>query len=789
MKPIAENSTEKRIIEEELRLLARVSSTLTTLSTRHAGAPDYDAELISLRDQLADAKPEDLAPIVEQMTRISALAQNYGKGRDLPIDPRSPYFAHMRLHEEDRRRDVLIGKRSFIDRPSGIQIVDWRHAPVSRIYYRYDEGDDYDETFGTKSIQGHVEFRRNVTIQNATLLRIGYQDTVLTVDGTGTWFAHESQGKHLLKGGQGKASRPPTIVRGSSKSQLGVGHQPTYHADKHLPEIAALIDPTQFELISQPHSGVVILQGGAGTGKTTVALHRIAFLNFAYPKLFRPETILVIVPTQALARYVNQVLPSLGVHGVRIDTAHSWFEHTRHKVLPHTSKRYCDDTPSTVVRLKKHPLLLRLFQEEVAAQTARINADIETLLDEQNQFQEEWRRAWHTTTHLPLVTRLRKLITFVIEHTALSLVLRQRLESDLRTKLRRARDVVRDWAEILTDRKRISESVDRFYPHAFSAHEIEQTCRWCAEQSEEVEPVENDPDLNETYRSVDGHDERLLTRAGKFDAADDGLLLYLAILKEGQLSVSSNKRIGFEHIVVDEAQDLSAIELKVLFEIASKRKSMTLAGDPVQRIVFDNSFSSWEERLRELQMTVTANTTLKLGYRSTEEVMSLAQSFVENESGSSTWLAQRSGAPVELHQVSDHGEAVAFLVDALRSVIQREPLASICLITRHRAQAAMYAEALTHAEVPNIRRVLNHDFSFKPGIDVTDVSQVKGLEFDYVIVLDVSATTYHRSQECRHLLHIAVTRAAHQLWLISVGTPSPLLPTSLLPTDSIRSKR
>ena len=91
----------------------------------------------------------------------------------------------------------------------------------------------------------------------------------------------------------------------------------------------------------------------------------------------------------------------------------------------------------------------------------------------------------------------------------------------------------------------------------------------------------------------------------------------------------------------------------------------------------------------------------------------------------------------------------------------------------------MYADALVRAEVPNLRLVRQQDFSFRPGIEVADVAQVKGLEFDYVLLLDVTAGNYPDSQESRHLLHIAATRAAHQLWLISVGSPSPLLPQTL----------
>ncbi len=67
------------------------------------------------------------------------------------------------------------------------------------------------------------------------------------------------------------------------------------------------------------------------------------------------------------------------------------------------------------------------------------------------------------------------------------------------------------------------------------------------------------------------------------------------------------------------------------------------------------------------------------------------------------------------------------------------------------------------------------DFPFKAGVDVTDVRQVKGLEWDYVVLLDVNTNTYPAEDEARHLLHIAATRAAHQLWLITTGTPSPLV--------------
>jgi DNA helicase-2/ATP-dependent DNA helicase PcrA len=88
----------------------------------------------------------------------------------------------------------------------------------------------------------------------------------------------------------------------------------------------------------------------------------------------------------------------------------------------------------------------------------------------------------------------------------------------------------------------------------------------------------------------------------------------------------------------------------------------------------------------------------------------------------------------------------------------------------------MYFRALRGAEVTAMRRVTEQDFSFTPGIEVTDVRQVKGLEFDYVLLLDVNVESYNDTPESRHLLHIAATRAAHQLWLICPGISSPVFP-------------
>src|SRR5512139_4196406 len=164
---VEKNSLGAKIIAEEERLYGQVQARVALGEEDEGrpqiGASDLDVDLLSLRDQIAEARAEDLPPLIEQMTRLAALKARLGGGRSLPVDITSPYFAHLRLKENGKSRDVLVGKRGFIDREANVQIVDWRNAPVSRIYYRYEEGDDYEEEIAGRKVDGFVEARRNIS--------------------------------------------------------------------------------------------------------------------------------------------------------------------------------------------------------------------------------------------------------------------------------------------------------------------------------------------------------------------------------------------------------------------------------------------------------------------------------------------------------------------------------------------------------------------------------------------------------------------------------------------------
>jgi len=218
------DSTVPSVVVEEIEILERVRSHLGAAGSRSAGAGDYDSELVSLRDAIAEARPEDVPPLVEHMTRLQALAAQRGMGDEAPLDPSCPYFGHLGLEEGGERRDVLLGKRTYLAPEAGIRIVDWRNAPVSRMYYRYDEGDDYEEEFGGTVRRGDVVARRSVTVADGELVRVSSHEGVWVLRG-GEWQRLGGSAARL-SGGQGAAVRAERTATPESDREFWLPRSP-----------------------------------------------------------------------------------------------------------------------------------------------------------------------------------------------------------------------------------------------------------------------------------------------------------------------------------------------------------------------------------------------------------------------------------------------------------------------------------------------------------------------------------------------------------------------------------
>jgi ATP-dependent DNA helicase UvrD/PcrA len=809
------------LVSEEERCLERVVSHVQNRPVESVARRviDYDKQLIDLRDQIAQARLEDVPPLLEQMERLQNLAARQGQSTQGHVDARSPYFGRMVLREEGRNREILIGRSTYVDTRAGVRIVDWRDAPVSRLYYRYNEGDDYEETFGERDVEGEILTRRSLTIVDTRLRRIVAPQGVFVRPSSGDWRRGGTNLK--LHGGQGSALRAEQHHR---PGKLGVGADEAGE-DRHLKAITALIDPRQFELITKPDSGLVVIQGGAGSGKTTIGLHRLAYLAFQDKRRFRPDRMLVIAFNQALVRYISKILPALDVAGVGVRTYVEWANRLRVAHFPELTRRVADDTPNVVTRLKKHPAMLRAIDDHVERVAGGIGQRIDSALADDPDLAQKVAAELRGGRGRPLAHRLHALSAWV-ERNRVSGRSLNVLEREIRRGLATAQDVVSAWSELITDRAALTRATTAHAPGQFSPSDLNQAFDWCATQSALVlleaeqgqeaaakalqdkaadkparrldrdrgdrerggreradrEPAprrDGEPEGNRGDGS-DAEEEQQPVDQAQLDAEDDTLLLRFSQRMRGPLlRPGSQEALTYEHILIDEAQDLSPVELAVITQTVTGGQSITLAGDVAQRLYMDNGFTGWDDLLSELSLTHVQVEPLQITYRSTEQVTAFAHAVLGPLAPAAPPVATRLGAPVELFCFAHSGDAVGFLSEALRELSADEPQASIAVVARYPEQADLYYAGLRQAEIPNLRRVAEQDFPFKAGVDVTDLRQVKGLEFDYVILVEMNQSTYPAEDESRHLLHIGATRAAHQLWLLCTGKPSELLPKAM----------
>ncbi|MDB4987969.1 MAG: UvrD/Rep helicase family protein, partial [Myxococcaceae bacterium] len=562
--------------------------------------------------------------------------------------------------------------------------------------------------------------------------------------------------------------------------------------------------------------------GGAGSGKTTIGLHRLAYLAYNEPKRFRRDKMLVVVFNKALARYISKVLPALGVEGVPVVIYEEWVTKLRRDHFPILPKEVADETPLAVSRMKKSPAMLTLINTRVNEVEQRI---LNTLLGAaaEEADRELLRRAWRETVKQALSVRLEMLSRWAQSERSLAQPVRRAIQGAVSRHARGTADVLSVWSEMLTDLTALKKVFAEQTNNDLADHELLEAHQWCVRRCPQVasewddhleegtrpDPAETDDTARDSAREArreessdtdgvelpaglrpgadssddfdDRDDEQVQTDLPTLiDHEDETLLLLLYQRLRGPLMTHKQREvIEFEHVLVDEAQDLSPVELSVVMSITTPQRSITLAGDVAQRLHMDNGFSGWSDVLAQLGLSHVEIEPLKLSYRSTYEIIEYAHQILGPLAPEEMGKATRGGAPVELFRFAHSGDAVGFLSEALRDLARAEPRASIAVIARYAEQADLYYKGLVNAEVPNVRRVADQDFPFKPGVDVTDVRQVKGLEFDYVILLEANTATYPTSDEARHLMHIAATRAAHQLWLTCTAEPSLLIPELL----------
>ena len=522
-------------------------------------------------------------------------------------------------------------------------------------------------------------------------MRIIGDRVVLTRGEDGQWTRSGRDAVALSLGGAGTAARPGSLGVG-----IGVGS-----AGGPL-DVTALLDAEQFAAISAPPEEALLVLGSAGSGKTTVALHRLAHIAAREPKNYPLARMGVVVPEEGLARLSRRLLQPLGVGKAQVKTLDAWSHDLARQVFSDPIPRICMDAPALVSGLKRHPALYDALCERFGG-----------IKPENTSLKRLRRRLADAFTDRSFLRRR--------DGVGGGLLPRGGVEDGAThhaAACRVGREALRHHRPGNETRGRRPCRLGGHAGRARGARSTSRTCRSCFPSSVE--------------RGARG-----------FSAA---------------------------HLVLDEAEDFALFELFVLGKLLEDTRSVTLAGTKLSRHL--RASRGGRDRSRPWGRARPNLPTRRFvpmpeagGRPRTRGILGHLAPAAERR------LARRRAG--RTFEFPSEQQAELFVADPVRDLIQREPRHSLAVLCNDTETARRCYELIR--ELPEARLVLHGDFSFDPGIDVTDVDNAKGLEFDYVIVPDASVETYPMTDDARRRLHVAVTRTSHQLWLVSGGTPSPLL--------------
>ena len=627
-----------------------------------------------------------------------------------------------------------IGRLAIADEEREPVVVDWR-APVAEPFYRATG----------RSPMGLLR-RRHFVVEGRKLL--GLEDELF---GEGHLGLGQDEGLDGSNGASGAAAGDGTGLRGYSTllAALERGRTGT------LGDIVATIQGEQDEIIRSPQHGVLVVQGGPGTGKTVVALHRAAYLLYTHRFPLEDQGVLVIGPNRVFLRYIERVLPSLGEAGVD--------QVVLSDLVPGVQFLRPDD---------------RIGADTTIA--ARVKGDVR-MSDVIDQAVNERERALRNDLVIPFRTgyvRLR-----VDESARIVKIARRRfrrhnsgrkfVENEVWSALAatyRDPDVgPADVKDTLRGAPEIREVFDRMWPLLTPAQLLHDLFGSKALLKRATRGVLDEVEALALYRprseSVDDvrwtpADVALLDDARDVLGPQPG--------RTGKIDDADEIRT-FGHIVIDEVQDLTPMQLKM----ATRRSlsgAMTIVGDLAQA-TGPLAPTDWDDVLDHLPDRKPSRVIgLSVGYRIPGQIMELANKVMA--AATPTLRAPRSvrigeASPVFVRASGSLGAAVA---DVVRSITSELPNASLGVI----APDSMIDELSEHLTAAGV----NHGTATRTGLDegvtLVPVSVVKGLELDAVVVVEPARIVADHEHGMRSL-YVALTRPTQRLSIVHADElPEPL---------------
>ena len=676
---MAFNQTEK---QEKEYLKQIISFLKKVIGNTDASVKDHVDTLSEYKDYIwsnKDIDPHEIRSMRESILNHFALGESViNKHKRLTKILAIPYFGRIDFLEKKENSKVMpiyIGIHTFYDPESRATLIhDWR-APVSSMFYDHELGEaGYRSPSG--EIKGEISLKRQYRIRGGKMEFM--IESALTV--------HDD------------------ILQKELSS----------NADDKMKNIVATIQREQNRIIRNEDIRTLIIQGVAGSGKTSIALHRIAYLLYTFRDSISSKDILIVSPNKVFSDYISNVLPELGEETV----PETSMEQILSGVLEH---KYKYQTYFGLVN--------ELLEKPSSSLIDRIAYKASFgFISELDKFILHIENTYFKAADVKLTKYITIPAPFIEE---------QYLRFN-RYPIRRRFDAMADY---MLDMLKIQYA---FTVTTAGRNLLKKEIRLMFAGNNDIQVYKdffkwtNNPGM---FKMRKGH---------TLEYSDLAPLAYLHLALEG----SGNQPFRVKHLLIDEMQDYSPIQYKVIQKLFPCRK--TVLGDAGQSV---NPYGS--STAETIQKSLTASEIMKLckSYRSTFEITDFAQKIHPN---------------AELEPVARHGEKPQILqfgsaveelsgIMGLISTYRKSGYKSLGIICKTEQQAREMADVLK-SYANDISFLSSQSSAFVQGIVITSAHMAKGLEFDEVIIPQTDERNY-RSEIDKSMLYVAVTRAMHRLTL------------------------
>jgi DNA helicase-2/ATP-dependent DNA helicase PcrA len=748
--------------EERQRLtytLDLVAQTLDELSRKEA---KMAKEVTQSRRRYHSDNSQDYIDLVINST----LQQGYQlKLHNLQSARSKPYFARVDFLEDGKAKidQLYIGKMCLMrETDRELIIVDWR-APVANLYYEGRLGET-GYLCPEGRIQGELLLKRQFSIDAGELKEI-FDIDIATND-------------EFLQ------------------SYLGAS------ADNRLKDIVSTIQAEQNRIIRARMEIPLIIQGVAGSGKTTIALHRIAYLIYNYSN-FQPENFMIIAPNRLFLNYISEVLPELGVELVKQTTfedlaleligAKLKVRGTYDKLIAfvNVASSKAQETTNQLIRAASEFKSSLFFKTVIEAYAELLEQAIlpqeafgvgKWVVFKSEEIRELYYRDYRRWPFYQRIEQLKKHFRKRLKEQEKLKI--EKLQTRCNLEIARVKMLKPDTPARRQWIIRTIESKDRLVAEIqeFAAGGVKAYFQ----RLNQVKVLQYYKELfadAELFRQLVGDKLDAATaeylrettlknlEAGWVEYEDLAPLIYLQYFCYGW-----GERFKVKHMVIDEAQDFSIFQFYVLKNIV-KDSTFTILGDLSQGIHSYRGIKDWRQlRERVFGVDRCEFLTLEQSYRTSVEIMEAANRVIQHLQGFKPVLAKpvvRHGNPVEIIGLADL-DVIIEAIEAKIATVQGQGYQSIAVICKT-DEEAVAVHGLLKANGVAATLISGKEEEYSSGVIIVPSYLAKGLEFDVAIIANANRENYREEELDIKLLYVAMTRPLHQLIIYYHDELTPLL--------------